>query len=285
MARMTLGQNARRFAQLTCFLPEQALEREWIWGEYDEGVRFAFFRVYEELRQLAAKLETLRIDSYPPLTTAHRILGQYHAAYLDLCAILLGVDQSQALQAPADNEWSLLDILYHIVGSERGFYAINLYGLEGKRLQDGRPMEMTEESWDAFWSGDAYNEIKDSHSWEKLLGYYSSLHACVLESFQDITEAELEIPIAFWEKGHMPLCFRLHRFDSHLRQHTIQAQKALTMISGPPSEAMRLLRLIYAALAQVEGVLIGMPEFGLDLQDEVANRIAGYTNEIMDALE
>jgi hypothetical protein len=280
MAGIALTETIYQFAHLTCSLPDQALEKEWVWGEYDEGVRFAFFRVYEELRQLAATLETLRTASNQPLTTAQRILGQYHTAFLDLCAILLGVDQPLARQIPGENEWALLDILHHIVGAERGFYAANLYGLEGKRRQDGRPLEMTEEAWDAFWNSDAYSDIKRSQSWGNLLQYYELLHQRVLESFQDINETELDIPIAFWEKECMPLRFRLHRFDSHLRQHTIQAQKALTAISGPPSEAMRLLRMIFAALAQVEDVLISGSVLAADLQDEVSTRIAGYTREI-----
>src|SRR3712207_6856353 len=43
----------------------------------------------------------------------------------------------------------------------------------------------------------------------------------------------------------LPLRFRLHRFDSHLRQHTIQAGKTLEGIGRAPSEAKRLLQLIY----------------------------------------
>jgi len=50
----------------------------------------------------------------------------------------------------------------------------------------------------------------------------------------------------------MPLRFRLHRFEEHLRQHTIQLDKTLVGIGRPSSEAHRLIRNIHNALADVE---------------------------------
>jgi hypothetical protein len=50
----------------------------------------------------------------------------------------------------------------------------------------------------------------------------------------------------------MPLRFRLHRFEEHLRQHTVQLDKTLAAIGRPPTEAHRLVRNIYNALADVE---------------------------------
>src|SRR5258708_685683 len=70
------------------------LERPWEWKAYDEGVRYALFRTMEELRELAATTSATRAGSGPPLTTAQRVLGQYHVAYRDLQAVLIGVDDA-----------------------------------------------------------------------------------------------------------------------------------------------------------------------------------------------
>ena len=78
----------------------------------------------------------------------------------------------------------------------------------------------------------------------------------------------------------MTVQFRLHRFDSHLRQHTVQVEKALDALGGPPSEARRLLRLIYAALAEAEGALLNAPGTGLERQQEVARQIVERSAEI-----
>ena len=49
----------------------------------------------------------------------------------------------------------------------------------------------------------------------------------------------------------MPIRFRLHRFEEHLRQHIVQLDKTLAVIR-PPTEAHRLVRNVYNALADVE---------------------------------
>ena len=114
--------------------------------------------------------------------------------------------------------------------------------------------------------------------------YHEALHERVLRGFADISEEELAAPSMYWEGYEMSLRFRLHRFDSHLRQHIVQIDKTLADIGRPPNEAKRLLRLIYAALAEVEGTTIGAWEVGAELRDELAEVIAARASEIADIL-
>jgi hypothetical protein len=51
--------------------------------------------------------------------------------------------------------------------------------------------------------------------------------------------------------------FRLHRFAAHLREHANQVEKNLALLDQRPNESKLLLRQMYAALAEVEGVCIG----------------------------
>lgn len=284
MAGVTLLQTVDYFTGITCRLPDERLDSAWSWGDYDEGVRFAFFRVYEELRTLAARLESQRAASMQSQSHAQRILTQYHGAYRDLQAVLLAAGDTDLHQPPGEGEWSLWEVLLHIVNVERGFFTVNLYALEGARNQDDRPEEITEQAWDAFWEDAPFAPILEKGLLADLLSYYDRLHDRILLAFVDVADAELQLPVYFWEKERMPLRFRLHRFDSHLRQHTVQAEKVLAAIGPQPSEAQRLLRWIYAALAQVEGVGIGLPEIGAQEQSETALRIAGYTSEIASRL-
>jgi hypothetical protein len=64
------------FTELTRNLPDAELNKPWDWRGYEEGVRFAHFRVYEELRWLAASLRPV-----VRLTAAQQALVQNHAAY------------------------------------------------------------------------------------------------------------------------------------------------------------------------------------------------------------
>ena len=282
MAHTSLAAAVEKFSASTHAFSDQDLEREWTWGAYDEGVRFAFFRVYEDLRKLAARLLAERSASGTTLTAAQHILEQYQAAYRDLQAVTLGLSDKTAAREPAEGEWPLLRAVLHIVGAERAFYAVNHYAVERLRVAEERPEEMPDETWEAYWFSDDFEQVIESQSLSKAMAYYDTLHQRVIADFAGIQEAELEAPAVFWEGEPMPVEFRLHRFDSHLRQHTIQVEKTLIMLDLQPSEAKRLLRLNYNALAEVEGGLIGAPEFGSERRDVLAEKISNRADELED---
>lgn len=280
MIQQNLIKSVEDFVALTQGCDQTELEREWAWGDYSEGVRFSFFRVYEELRTLAARLGALRASSETPITLTQHILAQHHAAFRDLKAVILGVSDEAGATTPADGEWSLREVLAHIIAAERTFFAISLNALVYVRAQDGSPPEMTDEAWEEFWGGDNFTAIKDSAPVSTLVAYYDNLHSRVIKEFSDIRDAELHTAVIFWESNAMPLEFRLHRFDAHLRQHTIQAEKTLLAVTGAPSEAMQLARNVYAALAEFEGILIGAESMVDADQVSAADQIMNWTAEV-----
>lgn len=277
-----LEQAVFAFSRLTAGLNDNDLELPWEWGDYSEGVRFSFFRTLEDLNLLSANL-TIERNRIQPFSTAQRLLGQYHSAYRDLQAILLGVSDLQAEQAPAEGEWPLRSALLHIVEAERAFFAITAYSIESERANDGRPLEMSDEAWESFWVGDTFRQLKEAGSFSEILAYYDLLHLRILTALEGITEAELDAPVVFWERQPMPVRFRLGRFTSHLRQHTIQMEKSLPLLNLMPNEARRLLRLIYQALAEVEGCTFGAPELATACL-HLAEALAARTAEIAIAL-
>ncbi len=120
-----------RFAELVEEITDSDLEREWAWGSYkSEGVRFAYFRNYEELRELAVALHQARVASGAPLSAAQQILAQYHSAYMDLQGVLLGVDSGYDEKPPAEGEWPLRRIIAHIVAADLSFYVTIKYTLD-----------------------------------------------------------------------------------------------------------------------------------------------------------
>ena len=286
MFNTSLVEAVQRFAEVTHATPGPDLDREWTWGAYDsEGVRFAFFRTYEELRELVATTAAERAACGPAPTTAQRILAQYHAAYRDLQAALLGIGQGEEDQVPAEGDWPLRRVVGHIVGADVGFYVVAKYALDRYRAGDGRPAEVPDEAWDTIVGQDV-----DS-VWTILDGplagtrsFHAAFHERILREFATVIEDELSAPSMYWEGYEMSLRFRLHRFDSHMRQHTVQVDKTLKGIGHAPNEAKRLLRLIYAALAEVEGVVIGAWDVGGELGRETADAIAARTKEIASIL-
>ena len=290
MENMPLSLAVNKFAATVQAFTNADLERPWDWKGYEEGVRFAFFRTCEQLCELAARLEVERAASSHPLTVVQRILGQYHTAYRDLQAVLLGVTDEQAAQAPgvapnsglpAEGEWPLRQVLAHIVQADRGFFTVISLGLDHIRKGIAEPFQITEEIWNNFWADAPFSDLSENGSLSQILAYYTTLHARILREFTALTEAELGLSIRYWESEPFSLEFRLGRFSSHLRQHTIQAEKTLAMLSLPPSETHRLLRNIYQALAAIENVTIGDESFGLDRQAQLAGEIEQRGAEIV----
>lgn len=113
-----------------------------------------------------------------------------------------------------------------------------------------------------------------------LKAFHRDLHQRVLSDFADVESSELGMPAKYWEDEPLALRFRMHRFESHMQQHTIQVEKMLNQLGLVPSESLRLLRLIYAALAEVEGKLIGAGDTLDEELNETAQEIDRRTQEI-----
>ncbi|MBM3145848.1 MAG: DinB family protein [Chloroflexi bacterium] len=284
MAEMKLIEAVERFASVANHLSDEELKIVWKWRTHDTNIRFAFFCTYEELRTLAARLISQRTSGSKIITTAQRALAQYHSAYRNLQAILLGADEELLDLPPGKDEWPLRVILGHIMAAEREFFARIWFAVQQHR-QDAEEVketvEMADEEVEKFVGSYAdFERAMNRLSLAGIQAFYDSLHKRVLREISDIHGLELEAPSLWWEGIPLPVEYRLHRLDSHLRQHTIQIEKTLQALAGPPSEAQRLLRLVYAALADVEGVVIGDWLLGQREQQELAATIQQRAEEI-----
>ena len=280
MSDLSLNDAVISFAKETCHFTDQNLELPWTWGSYDEeGVRFAFFRTYEELRQLAVELRADRHATGRPITQAQVILGGYQAAFQDLQALLVNISDQTAEIAPGE-EWSQKRTLAHIIDAEQGFVYVIHQALARIRGEQSSDIDLSEEAWYAFWPFDPTSQVDGGHSMSALLSYYETLNARVLDEYYQVTDTELEVPSRYWEDTAMSIRFRLHRFDSHLRQHTIQIEKIQAVLEIRVSETRRLLRLIYNALAEVQSAVLGDPLTGAEARRQLASDIEARTSEI-----
>ncbi len=275
-----LWQAVEQFAEMGRRVSDADLERPWAWRAYDDGVRRAFLRTGEELRELAVLLAERRATSGPRMTTAQRVLAQYHLAYRDLQAVLIGVDQSEAGREPAAEEWPIHRTLGHIVDAQRTFFALTWHAVARQRGGD-RPLEMAKESVDEYAGPLATFERVVVHgTFTAALAYHDTLHGRIIRELSAITDAEMDAPSLFWEEEELPVRFRLLRFEGHLREHTIQLEKTRAMLGHPLPEALRQLRLIYAALAEAEGAVIGAGDMGTEPIRAVASEIIERTEQI-----
>jgi hypothetical protein len=270
------------FSSVMLPLSERELERAWAWKDHDEeGIRFAFFVTLQELRQLAIALPALR---HRP-TQAQHILSQYHAAYLDLQAAVLGLSNEDAERSPAEGEWSVKRAYAHILGTDFGFSAAVRYALERHRSNTWTPDRIPEEEYPRLYgvSDEEYDALMAS-PFDQMRSFHHGLHLRILDEFRTISDKELDLPSTFWEDTRFPIRHRLHRYEAHFTQHTVQIDKTLVAIGQPPSETKRLLRRIFAALAEAEGLMIGAEKMDDAAILATASSISDRTKEIQERL-
>lgn len=279
-ARLT--QSVEDFAALILPLSEKDLEREWVWKDHDEeGIRFAFFVTLQELRNLAVTLAALRSK---PTPTQH-ILRQYHAAYMDLQAAILGLSNEEAERAPAEGEWAVQRAYAHLLSTDINFSIVVRYALEGHRAGTWSPERYSDADADrlAGISDEDYLALVKGPLSE-MVAYHRGLHRSIVEEFSGITDGELELPSTYWEETRFPIRHRLHRYEAHFAQHTVQIDKTLVAIGKVPTESKRLLRQIFAALAEAEGMTIGAENIDDTPVLGTISSITERTNEIRSLL-
>jgi len=281
MFSIELAKAVESFSSLLFPISEKDLEREWIWKDHDEeGIRFAFFVTIQELRQLAVMLASKR----RPMTQAQHILGQYHKQYVDLQAAIFGLSEEDAGRAPAEGEWSVRQVYAHILATEIGFSEVVSYALEGHRAGTWKPEQMTDED-EIRITGLSEKEYETliGSSFKNMLEFHREFHPKIVQEFSSIKDNELELPSTFWEETRFPIRHRLHRYEAHFIQHTVQIDKTLVTIGRAPSETKRLIRYLFAALAEVEANMIGEDKL-IEECSQLAKTINVRTIEIREIL-
>lgn len=274
MTGAALYESVARLADVSHRFSEADLQQPWRWGAHDEGVRFALLGTYHELRDLAATLAHRRAQQGPQLTLAQRALAPYHVAYRELQAQLVGVPEALYQEQPAAGEWHLRDVLTHTINTKRTFFTLVHYGLARQRAAEDLPARLPEgEVQRVVDSAEAFAAVWRDGAPADLLAYFDRLHQRTLDTFAQIDDEEIQGPSIWWEDEELSLQYRLHRFDAHLRQHTIQAEKTLEAVGQINSEARRLIRLTYRALAQAENAVLGAAELGQAERQALAREI------------
>jgi hypothetical protein len=277
---LDLAAAVERFDRTIRPISDSDLERPWAWHQYDEeGIRFAFFRTLEELTDLAVEVAARREEAGRPVGRAARLVGRYHVSWRELWSIVDAAGESVLDAVPGEGEWPLRTVLEHLAGADLGFLVAQRNAAE--RRQAGLEPARAGDAWERL-AGVSETEFERIFTGrlDALRTEHTRVHDGVLELAR-LTDEELDSESAFWD-GVMRNRFRLGRFESHLRQHMIQAEKTVTAVGGQPREVDRLLLLIRRAQAEAEAAAIGADEVLAESGREVAASIAGRADELAD---
>jgi hypothetical protein len=257
-------------------IDDDALDLFWAWETYDEeGVRFGILRTTEQVGDAAVELAARRAAAGAAPSRSQRILGRYLVAWREMWSVADRADSALDMP-PMEGEWALRTILDHVIDGELGFLVTIRNGLNQHRAGIAEPVRVSsDEAWMALAE---VNEPSWRAAIDGSLGDIREFHRTVRDRIADglgsMDDEELDADSAFWD-GIRPNRFRLGRFESHLRQHTIQAEKAVQATIGPPREVERLLRLLARATGDVEAAAVGGdPAFHAEILDPLRDEIA-----------
>jgi hypothetical protein len=266
-------------------IDDRSLEAFWAWEAYDEeGVRFGILRTTEEVADAAVEIAARRAEVPAIPSRAARILGRYLVAWRELWSV---ADRADAAldQVPLEGEWPLRQILDHLIEADLGFLVTIRNGLDQhragvvplKRVGSDEAWlalaEVEETSWRAAFEG-SLDDIKVFHR---------TVRDRIVGRLIGMTDDEMVTSSPFWDGEH-PNRFRLGRIESHLRQHTIQTEKAVQATIGAPREVERLLRLLARATGDVEAAAMGAdPALVEPILAPLVSEIAARTDELVAA--
>ncbi|HLQ60293.1 MAG TPA: DinB family protein, partial [Candidatus Acidoferrales bacterium] len=97
-------------------LPDRRLAEPWQWpghlGQPQAG-RDCLYRLLEA--------EQAAVAAAPPASEASRILALAQEAFRDLCGLLSGIEDADLDRPPGAGEWSLREVLAHVLLTERRY--------------------------------------------------------------------------------------------------------------------------------------------------------------------
>jgi DinB superfamily len=219
-------------------MDEQELAQPWLFRDKKMDLRYALYRTIEELQEVLVRAAA---RSHPE---SRRILSLAQRAFGDLRGLLIGLPADLLDKAPRAGEWSVREILRHIVVTEKRYAAGTCYAVE---RADADPMRIA----DAKLPTPAQIDVA---------GGIGEVVARLAEARSETDRRLGDLPIAAmsrptqWIQYDVDVRFRLHRFASHLVEHTVQCEKALAALDWRMTEGRRIVRRLTGLLGEIEGL-------------------------------
>jgi hypothetical protein len=237
-------------------VPDAALEGNWSWRAGMADIRYGFYRQYERLEEATADARRVLDETGTHPAPGGRILADAVAARWEINGLLAMVAPAD-VDADAGGEWTLRQVLSHLIDGQDRYNrnsANSVLGMPGLPPIDADPR----------YDGTAAE--LDSR-----LGSVLDHGIAYLGGLDD---DELARP-SRWMGFAVTVGFRLGRFGSHLREHTIQLDKTLDLLGRRPTEVERMIRHVCGAYGRLEGTVCALPPGALDVPGSLGRTAAG----------
>jgi len=194
---------------------------------------YALFNALEEEQRAAAALA-------PDGDEASRILTLAQIAFGRLRGLLAGVDDDLLDRAPAAGEWSIRQTLAHAIQVERSYRANTQHALV---RGDDQPLTLPADRRPKPDPADTSGGVLD------ILAAFAERRAETDEALVGLDARQMTRPSQWgpYDISHeIDVRFRLHRFASHLVEHTVQCEKTLESLGVTLNDPRSVVRAIGA---------------------------------------
>lgn len=239
-------------------IADSDLARPWPWkGGSEEEIRYGFHRIAEafELAGIDAQAR-IRAAGIERGRAADRI-APATAARWDLQGLLLPLPDLAWDADPGDEEWTVRQTIAHVIQGQR-YYGVGIGWWQGQAYSDEVPTlpPMTPE---VVYEGLPNEEDEGAGTPSEVRDRLGDVLDRSSAALGGLPAERLGFG-SRWSGFAVDIDFRLGRWSSHIREHTVQVEKTLAMIDHRRTENDRLVRLILAAWGCAEAVVYGAPE-------------------------
>lgn len=244
-------------------IPEAAVTMPWLWRgrDHGDGVRYGIYRGAETIDAANAELEAALAGAPARAPSAIRGAAATIARWA-LQGRLAGLDDAILDRVPRPGEWSAREVMAHTIDGQRSYGWFTRWWLL-QPLGDARPARVTAEA-------EAASERELPGEAAEGAGTLAEIRArfdAVLDEWAlrmaDLDEAALASP-AMWSGIPVDIDFRVGRWASHIREHTVQVDKTLDWLGYEPSEPVRIVRQLLAAWGRLEARIFPVAPAGTD---------------------
>lgn len=233
-------------------LPEDHLDKMTRWGYGPADARYLALRFSDHEEEHAIQVEhLLRAEFGWQPSKVQLVLGVAERTRGDLLAAITGLsddDLDIAPHTPA-GEWTLRQILMHLVATEHSYRVNTLYAVDQHRK--GEPHgELPARGDDTPYLNMSFAE---------LLVALDDARSQTITDLSGLPDTELGAT-AFWSGFELDVNWRLMRFSHHEREHTAHLQKWRVQSGKPQTDMQRLLGLGWQSHGLMRGYLVGVPE-------------------------
>lgn len=270
-------------------IPDAALTARWLWNGQDhgDGVRYGIYRGAEVIEVAAARLEAALAGAPVRPVGAVRVAPSTIARWA-LQGRLAALDDSFLDRVARDGEWTVRQTLAHTIDGQRSYGWFTRWWLSQPigRDRPARPTDEAESASERELPGEA------AEGRGTLAEIRSRLDE-VLDEWA-IRDADLDAAAlaadASWSGIRVDIDFRLGRWASHMREHTVQLDKTLDWLGYQPSEPARIVRDLHAAWGRVEARIFPTAPAGTEaavttILDRMAETLVREARDVRQAAE